>query len=246
MMTRFLRGTLLSTFVLALLLASGGCDDDAPKTKAKRTARRTRQAPAVASADGGQAAPDPGQAPPRTDQANLPGGQAPPGGYGQPPQGYGGQPPQGYGQPPQGYGQPPQGYGQNAPDSGELVTNGATPTIKQIMRRLTKDPGSLTRTIGNELGANPPQWETLATQTREYARLAAALGQNEPPKGSKDSWAKLALAYANSAAALDQAVQAKDRAAALAAHGKISNSCMGCYGEHRRGGGMGGRFGQGG
>ena len=33
---------------------------------------------------------------------------------------------------------------------------------------------------------------------------------NEPPKGSKESWAKLTLAYADSAAALDRAAQAKD------------------------------------
>jgi hypothetical protein len=142
-------------------------------------------------------------------------------------------------QPPPGADQAQQALAANVPDS-----TGASPSIKQIMGRLTKGPGSLTPVIGNELQDNQPPWQTIQTQTREYARLAAALGQNEPPKGSKDSWATHASAFAQSATELDRAAQSKNLDLALAAHGKIANSCNECHREHRMmGRGMGGGFG---
>jgi hypothetical protein len=101
------------------------------------------------------------------------------------------------------------------------------------MARLTKGPGSLTPVIRQELQAEQPAWETIQDQTREFVRLAEALGQNEPPKGGKESWAKLTADYAESATALDRAAQARDRDAALAAHGKLASSCMPCHKEHR-------------
>src|SRR5258708_266513 len=68
-------------------------------------------------------------------------------------------------------------------DAGPL---GESPTTKQIMVKLNgRAPGSLTPAIGKALETDPPAWETIGPQTQEYARLAAAMGKNEPPKGSK-------------------------------------------------------------
>jgi hypothetical protein len=117
-----------------------------------------------------------------------------------------------------------------------------TPTIKQIMGVLTKGSTSLTPVIGKELEADPIPWETVQSQTKEYARLAGELGKNEPPKGEKESWASLTLAWAEAATALDKASQAKDADAALDAHGKLAGSCMTCHRAHRvmgPGGGFG-------
>ena len=121
--------------------------------------------------------------------------------------------------------------GDQAPPADDEV--GGVPTIKKIMTRLTKGPRSLTPVIGQELHAEQPAWETIQGQTKEFVRLAEALGKNDPPKGGKESWAKLTAEYAESAEALDRAAQAKDRDAALAAHGKLERSCMPCHREHR-------------
>jgi hypothetical protein len=138
---------------------------------------------------------------------------------------------------------PPLGFGPGpAPPPGGMAAEpiGAKPSIRQIMGKLTKGPGSLTAVIGNELKADPPAWDTIAPQTQEYTRLAAAMGDNTPPKGSADSWKRLTTDFAGSAESLSKAAQAKDREAALEAHGVLANSCNACHREHRRGpGGMG-------
>jgi hypothetical protein len=112
-------------------------------------------------------------------------------------------------------------------------STGGTPTIKQIMGVLTKGPSSLTPVIGKELEANPIPWETVQSQTREYARLAGELGRNTPPKGEQESWSALTLAWSEAATALDKASQAKNADAALDAHGKLAGSCMTCHRAHR-------------
>jgi hypothetical protein len=124
----------------------------------------------------------------------------------------------------------PEGSGTNSP-----------PGIKQIMTKLAKGPGSLTPVLGVALKADQPAWETIQGQTKEYAQLAAELGKYDPPKGSKESWAKWTGDYSAAASELDKAAQSKDKAAALEAHGRVATSCMSCHREHRTmGPGMGG------
>ena len=65
--------------------------------------------------------------------------------------------------------------------------------------------------------------------------LYEELGKNTPPKGDKESWKKLSLAFADSAADLDKAAQAKDKETAVAALDGLQNSCMGCHRQHRGG-----------
>jgi hypothetical protein len=121
-----------------------------------------------------------------------------------------------------------------------IDTKSGTPTIKQIMARLTKGPNSLTPVIGKALEAEAPDWSAIQPQTDEYARLAAALVKNTPRKGSAESWAQLSAAFGESADALDKAAKAKNRDAALDAHSQITGSCMECHRQHRGGGpGMG-------
>jgi cytochrome c556 len=94
----------------------------------------------------------------------------------------------------------------------------------------------LTPVLGKALEAPEPAWETIQKQTREFAELAAALGKNTPPRGSKESWEKLTSAYAAAAAGLDRAAQGKDRDAALTAHRQLEGSCKACHNAHRMGG----------
>jgi hypothetical protein len=123
----------------------------------------------------------------------------------------------------------------NGPAPGGNPPGGGGPPseISRIMGKLGRGPMALTNVLREELDAEPPPWDKIQPQAKEYAQLAAALGQSEPPKGSKESWAKQTAAYAAAAAALDRAAQAKDRAAAKEAHDTLSNSCMACHREHR-------------
>lgn len=114
--------------------------------------------------------------------------------------------------------------------------------IKLIMTKLAKGPNSLTPVLGKALKEAEPAWETIQEQSKEYALLAAEMGKLDPPKGSKESWAKLTADYAESAADLEKAASAKDKDAALTAHGQLANSCMACHREHRRMGPGGGGF----
>lgn len=131
---------------------------------------------------------------------------------------------------------PPVGMpGGGGPGSGMGGPGGPPSPIGQIMAKLTKGPQSLTAVIGEELKADPPNWDQLQSQTKEYVELASSMVKHDPPKGSKESWTKLAGAFADSAVALEKAAQAKDKEAALAAHKSLSNSCIACHQQHRAG-----------
>jgi hypothetical protein len=137
----------------------------------------------------------------------------------------------------------PPGADGGMPGGGGPGGGGGSPGIKQIMGKLTKGPNSLTPLIGNELQQDPPPWDTIQGQAKEYAKSAAELGTYDPPKGAKESWAKLTAAFAESGAELERAAMAKDKEAARLSHDQLKNSCNACHLEHRRmgrGGGPGG------
>jgi hypothetical protein len=110
---------------------------------------------------------------------------------------------------------------------------GAPSPIREIMGKLTVGMRSTTVLIGEELRTDPPAWDKIRPQSKEYAQLTATMGNFDPPKGSKDSWAKLTSAFAGSAAALQKAADAKDKEGALAAHKALMGSCMACHLQHR-------------
>jgi hypothetical protein len=127
-----------------------------------------------------------------------------------------------------------------APFAGGGPGRPSTP-VGEIMTKLGKGPQSLTETIGRELKTDPPPWDAIQPQTKEYAQLAASMSQYDPPRGSKESWAKQTASFSESAAALDRAADSRDKNAALAAHGALTKSCMACHREHRAGPGGRGR-----
>ena len=134
------------------------------------------------------------------------------------------------------------------PPMGPGGGSGSNPAIKEAMVKLGRGPNSLTPTLGKELKETPPPWDAIGPQASEYAKLTASIVGESPTRGDKESWSKLAKAYADSAAELDKAAQARDVTAALAAHGSLTNSCMACHRVHRAmgPGGPGGRGGPGG
>lgn len=134
-------------------------------------------------------------------------------------------------------GGPPPGT-TNGPGGGPGRSHGP---IGEIMAKLTKGPQSLTNVIGRELKEEPPPWDKIQPQTKEYAQLAASMSKYDPPKGDKESWTKLTGSFSKSATDLERAAVAKNKTDALAAHQELTTSCKACHNAHRPGpGGPGG------
>src|SRR5271166_2879987 len=122
----------------------------------------------------------------------------------------------------------------------------SNPKIKEIMAKVGRGPQALQGSLGDALKQGEPAWGTIQPKTQEYAQLVSKLGELEPVKGTKDSWAKLTLAFTESAAELEHAAQAKDKDKTKEALDSLGGSCMACHREHRvqgpgRGGPPGGR-----
>jgi len=122
------------------------------------------------------------------------------------------------------------------PSAGTGGANAAAsgvPTISDIMQQVNRGKGSLHREVGEALQAESVDWAAIEPKAKNYAALADFLGKNDPPKGDKASWESLSKAYAADAQGLYAAAEKKDKEAALAAHQKLSDSCMGCHRAHR-------------
>jgi hypothetical protein len=113
--------------------------------------------------------------------------------------------------------------------------NGKPPTVKEAMSKLNKGPASLCPLVGKAIKADPPNWDEIQKESKQVLVLADALVKNDPPRGDKASWDKLAKAYWASAKELDDAAQKKDKNGAAAAHAKLASSagCNGCHKAHR-------------
>jgi hypothetical protein len=107
-------------------------------------------------------------------------------------------------------------------------------TVKDIMGKLNKGPNALTITLKRALQKDNPDWADIQEQAKEYAELAGALGKAEPPMGDKASWDKLTKDYADTARAMNEAVQKKNQQGALAAHNKLTKACTACHRVHRQ------------
>jgi hypothetical protein len=145
------------------------------------------------------------------------------------------------------------GEGQNEPNAppappgagaGPGFAPGAESPIRKVMSKRSKGVDYLTPLIGKALESDPPAWATVQPNAKEYAKLVATLPEATPPQGSKESWSKLATAFASSADALNKAAESKNAGAAREAHEQLAESCMECHREHRRmgPGGRGGRM----
>ena len=105
-------------------------------------------------------------------------------------------------------------------------------SIKDVMK-LVKGPKAPIAQVKTQLAEASPDWAGLEKLSKEFVDLTADLGKNEPPKGSAESWKKLSDAYYGYAKDLDKAAKAKDKAAAEAAHKKLSTSCKSCHSVHK-------------
>jgi hypothetical protein len=120
-----------------------------------------------------------------------------------------------------------------ATPGGAAAGAGGVPSIPDIMEQVNKRKSGLHGEVGEALQAETVDWAAIEPKTKNYAALADFLGKNDPPKGDKASWESLTKSYAADAQALHAAAEKKDKDAALTAHQKLNDSCMGCHRSHR-------------
>ncbi len=110
---------------------------------------------------------------------------------------------------------------------------GETPTVKSVMNKLHKGSKSQFAVLKTQSEAPTPDWTAIGKTTKDFVILGAALEKNDPPKGDKASWKKLADKYFADSKSLDDAASAKDLAALKAAHKAMGASCKSCHTAHR-------------
>ncbi len=109
-----------------------------------------------------------------------------------------------------------------------------TPDTETIMKALfKKGQGKFNSALKTQVAASPTDWEALQKTTEEIAKNGKALAKNDPEKGPKESWAKLAGKFGDDTKALDDAADAKDLAKVKAAQKAIGGSCKACHDAHR-------------
>jgi hypothetical protein len=119
-----------------------------------------------------------------------------------------------------------------APADGQA---GKPPTVKEVMKKLNYRDAALTPMLGRALKADSPSWDEIQRDSRTLVNWIDLLSKQDPPKGDKAHWQKLAGAYALDARALDAAVGKRDKPAAQAAHARLANpaACNACHNAHR-------------
>lgn len=108
-----------------------------------------------------------------------------------------------------------------------------TPTIKEIMGKVTKGPTAALGVLKKQLQEKKPDWEAIQETAGTIVKFASFMPKNDPPKGEKADFEKLAKNFAESAKSIEKAAKAKDTAAVKKAMGKMGGSCMTCHKAHK-------------
>ncbi len=107
--------------------------------------------------------------------------------------------------------------------------------LKETMKKVGDGSSGLFTKLGRELRDEEPVWDDARTMSKEIVRLTAGLGKFTPPQGDQASWQKFSKDFAESMAALDQAVAKRDRTTAFAAWKKMeAQTCVNCHKVHRK------------
>ena len=109
-----------------------------------------------------------------------------------------------------------------------------TASIKTVMEKLHKGGKSPLANLKTALKANSPDWESVQKEAKLFKKYGDALPKNDPPKGKKADYEKLAKAFAANAKTLDDSAERENLKGARDALKKIQNSCSACHKSHRK------------
>jgi cytochrome c556 len=108
-----------------------------------------------------------------------------------------------------------------------------TPTIKEVMQKLHKGPNAALAKLKKNLAADTPDWADIQARTKDFETYGEALPKNDPPKGEKEDFKKLADSYYENAKKLNASAKKEDKDGVQASFKKISNACAACHKAHR-------------
>jgi hypothetical protein len=108
-----------------------------------------------------------------------------------------------------------------------------TPTIKKVMDTLHKGKNAPLNTVKAALKGDSPDWTAIQKEAKLFRKFGAALPKNDPPRGDKESFEKLAKAYASAAKSFEESAEKEDLKGARDALKKITSSCMPCHTSHK-------------
>lgn len=103
--------------------------------------------------------------------------------------------------------------------------------IHEIMEKV---PGKKGLCATCAAAAKEGKWEDAQKASAELKKYGEAIGKNDPPKGSKESWAKLTKQFSEQMAAIDTAARKKDAAGVQKAAGEFGKSCKSCHDAHQK------------
>jgi cytochrome c556 len=106
-------------------------------------------------------------------------------------------------------------------------------SIKKIMQTLHKGDKAPIATLKDALKSESPDWAQVQKDAKLIAKYGALLPKNEPPRGGKASFEKLAKAYAANAKSLEEAAGKEDLKGAREASKKLGSACMTCHQAHK-------------
>ncbi len=108
-----------------------------------------------------------------------------------------------------------------------------TPSIKKVMQVLNKGKAAPVNAVKAALKGDSPDWTKVQKEAKVIATYGAALPKSDPPRGGKESYEKLAKAFASAGESLESAATKEDLSGARDAFKKIATSCMPCHKDHK-------------
>jgi cytochrome c556 len=108
-----------------------------------------------------------------------------------------------------------------------------TPSIEKIMEKLHKGKTAPLSVVKAQLKSDSPDWAKLDEEAKVMVKFGAFLAKNDPPRGEKSSFEKLAKSYESHVKALKKAVEKEDLTGARAALKKIGGTCKACHTAHK-------------
>lgn len=107
------------------------------------------------------------------------------------------------------------------------------PTIKKVMKKLNQGKNAPIAKVKAALKGGSPSWADVQKEAKVIATLSAALPKNDPPRGEKEGYDKLAHAFASAAKSLEESAEKEDLRGSRDALKKITTSCMPCHQSHK-------------
>ena len=120
------------------------------------------------------------------------------------------------------------------PGAGRAQDDEKVPPVKKIMDVLHKGAKSHLSKAKTALKGDSPDWARSRWKMHKRLRSTGRIWpKNDPERGDKADWEKLAKAYASTAKTLKAAAEKEKLAKARAATKKLSSSCKACHDAHK-------------